>query len=67
MPTNLELDDALVAEAKKLGKHKTSREAVNEALRKYVARHKQPRILNVFGKMDWEPSYDYKDKRRRRG
>lgn len=67
MPTNLELDDALVAEAKKLGNHKTKREAVNQALREYVARRRRRRMLDLFGKLDWEPGYDYKAERRRRG
>ena len=67
MPTNLELDDDLVAEAKRLGKHRTKRDAVNEALREYVARRKRRRVLDVFGKVDWDPNYDYKADRRRRG
>ena len=67
MPTNLELDDALVTEAKRLGKHKTKREAVNQALREYVARRKRRRVLDLFGKVDWEHDYDYKAQRRQRG
>jgi Arc/MetJ family transcription regulator len=67
MPTNLDLDDALVAEAKRLGKHKSKREAVNEALREYVARRKRRRVLDLFGKIDWDSDYDYKAQRRRRG
>ena len=67
MPTNLELDDALVAEAKRLGQHKSKREAVNQALREYVARRKRRRVLDLFGKVDWASDYDYKAERRRRG
>jgi Arc/MetJ family transcription regulator len=67
MPTNLELDDALVTEAKKLGNHKTKRAAVNEALKEYVARRKRRRVLSLFGKLDWEPDYDYKAERSGRG
>jgi Arc/MetJ family transcription regulator len=67
MPTNLDLDDALVAEAKRLGKRKTKREAVNQALREYVTRRKRRRVLDLFGKVDWESDYDYKSERRRRG
>jgi Arc/MetJ family transcription regulator len=67
MPTNLDLDDALVAEAKKLGKHKTKREAVNQALTEYVARRKRRRVIDLFGKVDWESDYNYKAERRRRG
>jgi Arc/MetJ family transcription regulator len=65
MATNLALDDALIEEAKKLGGHRTKREAVNEALAEYVARRKRRRILELFGKLDWDPSYDYKKERQR--
>jgi len=67
MATNLALDDGLVEEAKKLGKHPTKRAAVNEALAEYVARRKRRRILKLFHKLDWDPNYDYKAERRRRG
>jgi Arc/MetJ family transcription regulator len=67
MATNLALDDGLVEEAKKLGKHNTKRAAVNEALAEYVARRKRRRILELFRKLDWDPKYDYKAERRRRG
>jgi len=67
MATNLALDDQLVEEAKRLGKHRTKREAVNEAIAEYVARRRRRKVLNIFGKMDWDPDYDYKAQRRRRG
>ncbi|MBK8231902.1 MAG: type II toxin-antitoxin system VapB family antitoxin [Candidatus Eisenbacteria bacterium] len=67
MPTNLDLDDALILEAKRLGKHRSKRDAVNEALKEYVARRKRRRVLDLFGKVDWDSSYDYKSERRRRG
>jgi len=66
MPTNLALDDALVEEAKRLGRHRTKREAVNEALAEYVARRKRRKILDLFGTLPWDPKYDYKAERRRR-
>ncbi|HEY6460790.1 MAG TPA: type II toxin-antitoxin system VapB family antitoxin [Polyangiaceae bacterium] len=66
MPTNLALDDRLVLEAKRLGHHKSKRAAVNEALAEYVARHRQRRVLDLFGQLDWDPAYDYKADRRRR-
>lgn len=67
MATNLALDDKLVEEAKRLGKHRTKREAVNEAIAEYVARRKRRKILDLFGTMEWNPAYDYKAERRRRG
>ena len=67
MATNLDLDDDLVEEAKRLGKHRTKREAVNEALAEYIARRKRRKVLDLFGRMDWDPEYDYKAERKRRG
>ncbi len=66
MATNLALDDALVEEAKRLGRHPSKRAAVNSALAEYVARRKRRRILGLFGKVQWDSRYDYKAERRRR-
>jgi len=66
MPTNLALDDKLVQEVKRLGGHTTKRAAVNEALQEYVTRRKQKKILEIFGTLDWDPTYDYKKARKRK-
>lgn len=66
MATNLALNDRLVEEAKELGGHRTKRAAVDEALAEYVARRKRRKILEIFGTLDWDPGYDYKEERRRR-
>ena len=66
MATNLALDDRLVDEARRLGRHRTKRAAVSEALEEYVARRKRRRIASHFGKIEWDPSYDYKAERGRR-
>jgi Arc/MetJ family transcription regulator len=66
IPTNLALDDRLIEEARRAGGHKTKKEAVNAALDEYVRRRKQLQILNAFGTIDFDPSYDYKAERRRR-
>ena len=49
-----------------LGSFRTKKAAVNEALAEYVQRRKQRRILEMFGKVDYHPDYDYKAMRRRR-
>lgn len=67
MATNLALDDKLISEACKIGKHKTKRAAVNAALKEYVQRHKQMGIIKLFGTIDYDPGYDYKKARRRDG
>lgn len=66
MATNLALDDKLIEEARRLGDHKTKKEAVTRALQEYVQRHKQQRILQDFGTVDFDPAYDYKAERRRK-
>ena len=66
MATNLDLDDTLVQQAKRLGKHRSKREAVNCALAEYVSRRKRRRILSQFGKLPWDPKYDHKAERRKR-
>lgn len=43
------LNDKLVEEAKRLGKHRTKREAVNEAIAEYVASRKRRSDGDVEG------------------
>ena len=64
--TNLALDDDLIEEARRAGRHKTKKDAVTAALAEYVQRRKQLRILKAFGSFDFDPKYDYKAERRRK-
>jgi len=66
MATNLAIDDRLIEEARRSGKHKTKKEAVTTALQEYIRRQRQQRILTDFGTVDFDPSYDYKAERRRK-
>lgn len=65
MPTNLAIDDELLEEALRLGGHRTKKATVNEALKEYIQRRKQLKILDLFGQIDYDPDYDYKEQRRR--
>jgi Arc/MetJ family transcription regulator len=65
MATNLALDDKLINEAQRIGKHKTKKAAVTDALKEYIQRRKQRKILALFGTVDWDPGYDYKKLRHR--
>ena len=65
MATNLALDDKLIEEARRVGRHKTKKSAVTAALAEYVQRRKQLRILEAFGSFEFDPAYDYKAGRRR--
>jgi Arc/MetJ family transcription regulator len=65
MPTNLAIDDRLLNEALEIGGERTKKDAVTQALREYVQHRKQARILDLFGKVDFDPDYDHKRQRRR--
>ena len=66
MPTNLKLDDKLIDETVKLGDFKSKQEAVNTALAEFVNRRKRLRILELEGKIDFDPEWDYKKMRGKR-
>ena len=65
MPTNLAINDELLEEALHLGGHRTKKATVNEALKEYIQRRKQLKILDLFGQIDYDPAYDHKEQRRR--
>jgi Arc/MetJ family transcription regulator len=65
MATNLQIDDALIHKAVTLGGHRTKRAAVTKALEEYIDHLEQEKILKLFGTVDYDPGYDYKDHRRR--
>jgi Arc/MetJ family transcription regulator len=65
MANKLELDDDLIADAVRLGGHKTKREAVTATLQEYIKSKQRTGILELFGKVDFDPAYDYKAVRRR--
>jgi len=64
VPTNLAIDDGLLEEAQKLGQHRTKRETVNAALDEYIRRRKQQQILALFGKIEYDRQYDYRQERK---
>jgi hypothetical protein len=66
MPTNLAIDDRLITEAQKLGRHRTKKDAVTAALDEYIQRRKQQDILPLFGTIDYENNYNYKKERSRK-
>ena len=66
MATNLALDDELIEEARKAGGHKTKKDAVTAALQEYVRRREALRILDLFGRVEFDPGYDHKAERRRK-
>ena len=65
MATNLDLEPELVERALALSGAKTKKAAVTEALREYIARREQARIVALFDSLEWDDTYDYKSQRSR--
>ena len=65
MATNLAIDYKLLKQAQQIGRQKTKKATVTEALQEYIQRRRQLRILGLFGKIDYDPGYDSKRQRKR--
>lgn len=65
MATDLDLDPRLLERALKVSGERPKTAAVTRALREYVARHEQGRLVELFGSLEWDPEYDYKGERSR--
>jgi hypothetical protein len=48
-----------------VGGQRTKKGTVTQALQEYVQRRRQAEILGLFGKVDFDPKYSYKQQRRR--
>jgi Arc/MetJ family transcription regulator len=66
MPTNLDLDDRLIDQARRVGGHKTKKAAVTAALEAYVRRAKPLNLLKHLGTIEFDVGYDHKKLRRSR-
>ena len=65
MATNLALDDELIEEVKRAGKHRTKKAAVTAALKDYVKARRRLRLLEWIGKIEYFDDYDHKSARRK--
>lgn len=66
MATNLAIDPALLDRALEVSGERTKKAAVTKALEEFIARREQRRVLDLMGKLDWDPAYDYKAERSRK-
>ena len=53
MRTNIDIDDALMAEAQKASGHATKKQTVEEALRLMIRLRQQREVDRAFGKYRW--------------
>ena len=65
MATNLSIDPDLLNEALRVSGERTKKAAVTRALEEFIARRRQKRLLKLFGKLEWNPDFDYKKERSR--
>lgn len=65
MATNLSIDPKLIDEALEISGERTKKAAVTRALEEFIARRRQKRLLELFGKLEWDSSFDYKSGRGR--
>ena len=64
MATNLSIDPKLLNEALAVSGQKTKKAAVTLALKEFIARRKQARLIELFGALKWNDQ-DYKRDRSR--
>ena len=65
MATNLAISPDLLERAVRVSGERTKTAAVTLALREFIARREQRRLLELFGSLDWDPTFDYKAERSR--
>jgi Bacterial antitoxin of type II TA system, VapB len=65
MRTNIELNDALIAQAMQLTGAKTKREVVERGLQQLIAQAQRPSLASFFGRGDIADDYDHKPLRNR--
>jgi hypothetical protein len=65
MATNLSLDPELLEKALEVSGEKTKKAAVTKALKEFISRREQRRILELFGTLEWDEKYNYKKERAR--
>ena len=66
MATNLALNDNLLNQAMKIGNVRTKRETVNSALKEFIERRRQKKIIDIQGKIEFRKDWDYKKDRSQR-
>jgi hypothetical protein len=66
MATNLSIDPELIERALELSGERTKKATVTKALQEFIARRRQRRVLELFGKLEWDTAYDYKAERQRK-
>ena len=65
MATNLSIDPELLNKALQVSGEKTKKAAVTQALVEFIAKRERARVKELFGQLEWDVDYDYKQERSR--
>ena len=65
MARDLSIDPKLLEKALEVSGEKTKKAVVTRALTEFIARHEQRHLRRLFGRLDWNPDFDYKAERSR--
>lgn len=63
MATSLNINEALLQEALALDDQATAEVLVETALREYIQRRQRLKVLDLFGTIDYDQDYNYKQQR----
>jgi Arc/MetJ family transcription regulator len=65
MATNLAINDNLLNKALEIGGYKSKKDTVNAALEEFIKRRDAKELIEIFGTIEYDESYDYKKMRMR--
>jgi Arc/MetJ family transcription regulator len=65
MATNLAINDILLNKALEIGGYKSKKDTVNAALEEFIKRRDAKELIEIFGTIEYDESYDYKKMRAR--
>jgi Arc/MetJ family transcription regulator len=65
MATNLAINDNLLNKALEIGGYKSKKDTVNAALEEFIKRRDAKELIKMFGTIEYDKSYDYKNMRMR--
>jgi Uma2 family endonuclease len=64
--TPLNINEALLQDALELDDHTNIDTLIETALREYIQRRKRLKVLDLFGSIDYNEDYDYKQQRQQK-
>ena len=63
MLRSLNLDETLIQELMAIDNHANLETIIETALREYIQRHQRLKVLDLFGAIDYDDTYNYKAQR----